>query len=143
MQDPRLGCGCAPALFGFMLAVLCALLLGGCREDERSTYQSGMARMQAQDYAGALAEFDKSLSLNPDSKSALFRKAYCLYKLDKHAEALPLFEDFLARTDNNEWTATFLDERKNAEFYRDKCKEALGQPVPQNQDAIPPPPMGE
>jgi tetratricopeptide (TPR) repeat protein len=128
-------------LLSMVLGVV--LLCAGCQETERSSYQSGMMKMQAQDYSGALAKFNYSLQKNPDSKSALYRKAYCLYKLGKHAEALPVFEDFLHKTDNNEWTATFIDERRDAEFYRDKCKEALGMEVPQNQEAIPEPPMGE
>jgi tetratricopeptide (TPR) repeat protein len=125
-----------------LIATLLALAMSSC-ETERGTYQSGMAKMQARDYQGAVEQFDKSLKINPDSKSALYRKAICLYKMDKHAEALPLFEDFLRKTDNNEWTATFVSERRDAVFYRDKCKEKLGMPVPQNPDNIPPPPMGE
>jgi tetratricopeptide (TPR) repeat protein len=131
-----------PVLLGWALA-LGMLLLGGCKPSERSLYQDGMLKMQAQDYAAAEQQFDASLKLNPGSKSALYRKAYCLYKLDKYSDALPLFEQFLKETDNNEWTVTFIDERKDAAFYRDKCKVELGQDVPQNPDAIPPPPMGE
>src|SRR5690349_9876010 len=99
-----------------LIAVLLAgcLALPGCKPDERSTYEDGMAKMQAQDYAGAEQQFDASLKLNPNSKSALYRKAYCLYKLDKFSEALPLFEQFLKETDNNEWTATFVSERRDA-----------------------------
>lgn len=143
MPDPCACCRPVPVLAGLLAALCACLLLAGCNETERSTYQSGMAKMQARDYSAALAQFEKSLAINPDSKSALYRKAYCLYHLDRHEEALPAFEDFLAKTDNNEWTATFIDERKNAAFFRDKCREALGRPVEQNRDAIPPPPMGE
>ena len=118
-------------------------MLTGCKPSERTLYQQGMERMQAQQYQDAADKFDASLKLNPNSKSALYRKAYCLYKLGKFADALPLFEQFLTETDNNEWTATFVNERKDAEFYRDKSKLALGQDVPQNPADIPPPPMGE
>jgi tetratricopeptide (TPR) repeat protein len=129
-----------PLSTALLLLVLC---LAGCKPSERTLYQDGMMKMQAQQYQEAADKFDASLKLNPDSKSALYRKAYCLYKLDKFSEAQPLFEQFLKETDNNEWTATFLDERRDAEFFRDKCKQAQGQAVPQNPDAIPPPPMGE
>jgi TolA-binding protein len=125
------------------LAVACAALLGGCKPGERMLYQNGMMKMEAKDYAGAEQDFDASLQKNPNSKSALYRKAYCLYKLENYKDAEPLFEQFLQATDNNEWTATFIDERKDAAFYRDKCKLALGEEVPQNPDDIPPPPMGE
>jgi tetratricopeptide (TPR) repeat protein len=140
--------GCFPSCLSLLLALAAAvsmlvLGMGGCGESERASYQSGLRKMQARDYQGALDRFDYSLKQNPDSKSALYRKAYCLYKLGRHAEAKPLFEDFLRKTDNNEWTATFIDERRDAAFYRDKCKEALGEEVPQNQEAIPEPPMGE
>lgn len=127
----------------FMASLAVALLCLGCEDTERSSYQKGMALMQAQDYPAALEKFDYSLQMNPEAKGALYRKAYCLYKLDRHADALPLFEQFLQRTDNNEWTAPFSDERKDAAFFRDKCKQALGQEVPQDPASIPPPPMGE
>ena len=130
-------------MLGFVLCLALFATTGGCDDTERSSYQKGLALMQAKDYSGAEAKFDYSLSKNPDSKSALYRKAYCIYKQGKHAEALPLFEDFLGKTDNNEWTATFIDERRDAQFFRDKCKLALGQEVPQDPNNIPEPPMGE
>jgi tetratricopeptide (TPR) repeat protein len=129
-------------LLARIIGTLILMAMSSC-QTERSTFQDGMAKMQARNYGEAIEDFDKSLSFNPDGKSALYRKAYCLYKLDKHAEALPLFEDFLKMTDNNEWTATFMDERRDAEFFMYKCKEKLGQPVPQDPSKIPPPPMGE
>lgn len=72
---------------------------------------------------------------------ALFGKARCTYELGQYAAALALYEDFLSRSEEQQ--AIYRDERFDAEFYRDKCKQQLGQEVPQDPLEIPPPPMGE
>jgi hypothetical protein len=68
-------------------------------------------------------------------------KARALYGLQRYAEALPLFEAFLTATEQQR--REYDSERSDAAFYRDKCKLALGQEVPQDPEHIPPPPMGE
>jgi len=120
-------------LASLLLAWLTAAL-AGCNP-QRYDYSRGMALLQAQDYTGAMAQFDKVLARDPASNMALFGKARCLYELERYDEALPLFEQFITQTE--EIRADYRDERYDAAFYRDKCKLALGMEVPQNEEAIP------
>lgn len=116
--------------------VLVCLLLGlaSCNK-ERLYYQQGLHHLQAQEYTEALAKFELVLAADPESNMALLGKARCLYELGRHDEALPLFEQFLTQTERVR--ASYRDERFDAEFYRDKCKQELGIEVPQDPDAIP------
>lgn len=113
-----------------------AMLLGlaACNKP-RLAYQQGLQALQAQEYDEALAKFEEVLAAEPESNLALFGKARCLYELERYEEALPLFEQFLTWTENVR--AKYRDERFDAEFYRDKCKQELGMEVPQNPEAIP------
>lgn len=124
-----------------ILLALGACLLAACVSKSRMPYEKGMRLFEAHNYGGALAEFEKSLAADPQQKMALFYKARCLYELDRYKEAMPDFEEFLKRTESDQ--ATFDNERYDAAFYRDKCKEELGIEVPQNKEAIPPPRMGD
>lgn len=129
---------CAP------LAALVALVLfavTGCPTSVNARYHKGQDLLAGKQYQPALDEFNKILEKEPDGVMALFGKARCLYGLGKYSEALPAFEDFLKKT--YEECDIYRDERYDAEFYRDKCKLALGEEVPQNPADIPPPPMGE
>lgn len=126
-------------LLALLAAGLC--LLAACPTKARLPYQKGLTLFQAQNYGGALTEFEKSLQADPEQKLALYYKARCLYELERFDEALPDFEEFIARTEPER--AVYSDERYDAEFYRDKCKLELDQEVPQNEEAIPPPRMGE
>ena len=121
----------------FLIGLLALALLAGtvsCNK-ARDLYHKGMAELQAQQYGPALEDFEASLALDPTSNMALFGKARCLYELRRFDEALPVFEQFLTQTEPDR--ATYGDQRFDAEFYRDKCKQELGQEVPQNKDAIP------
>lgn len=113
----------------------------GCDGKGRMAYQRGMRLLQGQEYQPALEAFREARAADPDSVLALYGEARCLYELHRSQEALPLFEEFLLKTDS--LRAQYSDERFDAEFYRDKCKQELGMEVPQNQENIPPPPMGE
>ena len=130
-------------LIRIALLICVTLLLGcaGCNESGRSLHHKGVMQMQDQDYAGALASYEKGLQLEPTSKVLLLGKAKALYYLERYDEALPLFEDFIQKADAER--AAYRDEIYDAKFMRDKCKQELGMEVEQNQDAIPPPPMGE
>jgi serine/threonine protein kinase/tetratricopeptide (TPR) repeat protein len=55
--------------------------------DEKSWIARGNARV-ATDLAGALADFEKALSLNPRSQAALQNKAHVLSRLGRHDEAI-------------------------------------------------------
>jgi len=123
------------------LLIAAAVLLAGCPSKGRAAYQNAMLHLQAQEYQPALDDFRKSLAAEPDNYMALFGEARALYELKQYQQALPLFEQFLTKTDRDR--ATYSSERDDAEFYRDKCKLELGIEVPQNPADIPPPPMGE
>ena len=126
----------AKARYALLAAVALCLLLGlvGCSKT-RLSYQQGLHHLQAQEYSEALEKFDLVLAVDPESNMALFGKARCLYGLSRYDEALPMFEQFLTQTENVR--ASYRDERFDAEFYRDKCKQELGIEVPQDPDAIP------
>jgi tetratricopeptide (TPR) repeat protein len=125
------------AILFILLSAACA----SCHDTARTLNSKASMQLQAQDFAGALANYEKGLQLEPESKVLLFGKAEALFKLERYAEALPLFEEFITKA-STERTA-YSDELFDAEFYRDKCKQELGQTVEQNPDAIPPPRMGE
>jgi len=110
------------------------LVLAGCSKT-RYNYQQGLHHLQAQEYAEGLEKFELVLAVDPESKLALFGKARCLYELKRYDEALPLFEQFLTLSERVR--ASYRNERFDAEFYRDKCKQELGIEVPQDPDAIP------
>jgi tetratricopeptide (TPR) repeat protein len=134
-----------PSQCRILLSVL--LLLGllplccGCTKSVREHYTAAQFAEQDKDYTKALAEYEEVLKLVPDDPMANYGKAHALYELQRYAEAKPIFEHFLEQT--YEERGSFQDVRYDAEFYRDKCKVALGEEVPQNQDTLPPPPMGE
>jgi tetratricopeptide (TPR) repeat protein len=118
--------------------MMCAL---GCPTSPTARFHEAQTLQVAQQFGPAIAEYDKILAKDPKSNMAIFGKAYCEYKLNKYSEALALYEQFLTQTESE--VATYKSERYDAEFYRDKCKQALGQDVPQDPAEIPPPPMGE
>jgi tetratricopeptide (TPR) repeat protein len=123
------------------LVALALLAVTGCPTSVNARYHRGQDLLAGKQYQPALDEFNKILEKEPDGVMALFGKARCLYGLGKFSEALPAFEDFLKKT--YEQRDIYRHERYDAEFYRDKCKQALGEEVPQNPADIPPPPMGE
>lgn len=127
------------AISGVVAVLL--LLATGCQPGARTLYQQGLRHLQAQEYGPALEKFEESLALEPTSNMALFGKGRALYALNRYEDALPVFEQFLSQTEPVR--ATYADERSDAEFYRDKCKQELGIEVPQDPSAIPPPRMGE
>lgn len=120
------------------VVALCAM---GCPTSPTARFHEAQALQVDQQFGPAIAQYDKILANDPKSNMAIFGKAYCTYKLNKYSEALALYEQFLTQTESDK--ATYKSERFDAEFYRDKCKQALGQDVPQNPAEIPPPPMGE
>jgi len=126
-----------------LTAVLVLSCLAACNKASSSSmeYHQAQALLGGRQYGEALAKYDKVLSIEPESKLAVYGKARCLFELKRYSEALPLFEQFLTLTE--EERAVYDNERWDAAFYRDKCKQALGQDVPQNPNDIPPPPMGE
>lgn len=115
--------------------------ISGCPNNPTALFHNAQMLQQSQQFGPALDAYNKVLEKDPQSKAALFGKAFCTYKLGQPGEALPLFEEFLRVTEAE--PAAFKDERFDAEFYRDKCKQELGQEVLQDPAAIPPPPMGE
>ena len=128
-------------LLVLLTAVLVLSCLAACNKGSSMEYHQAQALLEGRQYGEALAKYDKVLAIEPQSKLAVYGKARCLFELKRYSEALPLFEQFLTATE--EERAIYDDERYDAAFYRDKCKQALGQEVPQNPSHIPPPPMGE
>ena len=125
------------ALCNFML------LIGvtACPSPGRDLYQKALRQYDAGEYQAALDLFDKALEKEPDSVMVMYGRALSLYKLERFEDAIAAFETFLAKSESVR--KDFRDERSDAEFYRDKCKLALGIELEQNESAIPPPPMGE
>ncbi len=134
---PRL----TPAIGALVVLTAALLLLGGCFENARTHYHNADFAMAAKDYTKALAEYEQVLKMQPGSKMGLLGKARALFELKRYAEAEPLFEEFLVKSEPEQ--GSYRGERKDAEFYRDRCKEQLGQEVKQDPSHIPPPPMGE
>jgi len=130
-------------LLALLTAVLVLSCLASCSKGSSSSmeYHQAQALLEGRQFGEALAKYEKVLAIEPESKLAVYGKGRCLYELKRYSEALPLFEHFLTMTE--EERAVYDDERYDAAFYRDKCKQALGQEVPQNPNDIPPPPMGE
>lgn len=128
---------------GLALASLTVALVlaGGCDRSAHGHYSSAELKKAAGDFGPALEDYNKALEIEPASHMALFGKAYCTYRLGNYAEAIPLFEQFLKDTEPE--MATYKAQRYDAEFFRDKCRQELGEEVKQNPCHIPPPPMGE
>ena len=124
-----------------LVSLFAIVLLNACPSAGRMAYQTAQKNFQEGDYAQALANYEKALEAEQESVMALFGKARCLYELERYSEAMPLFEEFLQKTDTDR--VVYSDERFDAEFYRDKCKLELGMEVPQDPSKIPPPRMGE
>ncbi|MCB1220327.1 MAG: tetratricopeptide repeat protein [Planctomycetales bacterium] len=124
-----------------LLVLVLACLASGCPSKGRASYQDGLRAYDAQDYNKALELFDKALEAEPESVMISYGRALSLYQLQRYEEAIEAFETFLQKSESER--GSYQDERKDAAFYRDKCKEALGIEIPQNERAIPPPPMGE
>jgi tetratricopeptide (TPR) repeat protein len=124
-----------------LLALLLLVLGAGCDNSARAAMHNAEFAMAAQDFEKALGLYEKVLEKQPDSVMGLFGKARALYELKRYAEAKPLFEMFLTKTEVEQ--AQFRKERYDAEFYRDKCKQELGETVEADPSKIPPPPMGE
>ncbi|MCC7478225.1 tetratricopeptide repeat protein [bacterium] len=124
-----------------VLALLLAAALLSCEKSARMHYTAAQNAQGAGDWVTALSEYEAILAMQPGDAMATLGKGRALYELRRFEEAIPLFEAFLEDTKND--PATFKDERYDAEFYRDKCKQELGQEVPQNPANIPEPPMGE
>ena len=121
--------------------MLLGLLLAGCNPDPTIHMHKAQNAFAGQQYGPALDEYNKVLELEPESRTALLGKGRSLYELKRYQEALDAFEKFLKLTEPER--AAYRNERFDAEFYRDKCKQAMGEEVPQNPRNIPPPPMGE
>lgn len=123
---------------------VCALLLAGllsCESTAQGHQHAAEMALMAKDYDTAIKEFDIALSKAPDSVVLRLGKAKALYGQNKWAEARALFEEFLSMTETQQHT--YIAERKDAAFYRDRCRQELGETVEQDPSKIPPPPMGE
>jgi serine/threonine protein kinase/tetratricopeptide (TPR) repeat protein len=74
-------------------------LADGLREaptDELGWIARGVARLGS-DLAGAIADFDSALTLNPRSLSAMQNKAHALSKMDKNQDAILVLDQLLER----------------------------------------------
>ena len=128
-----------------IILAICNLLLmvfvTACPSAGRNAYVKGLNKYDAGEYQEALDLFDKALEQEPDSVMIMYGRALSLYKLNRYEDAIAAFATFLDKSESER--ENYRDERFDAEFYRDKCREALGIELEQNEEAIPPPPMGE
>ena len=69
------------------------------RAEARRHFQSGVTQFQARDFAHALEEFQSAYRIAPHP-SVRKNMAFCLVELNRDAEALENFEQFLAETPN-------------------------------------------
>jgi tetratricopeptide (TPR) repeat protein len=126
-------------LIAIILMLLC--MAAACPSSGRDTYQQALRKYDASDYPAALALFDKAAELEPESVMIMYGRALTLYKLERFEEAISAFDTFIDKSEPVR--EDYRDERSDAAFYRDKSRLALGQELEQNEEAIPPPPMGE
>jgi len=117
------------------------LLMAACAVSARAHFHNAEMALMAKDYTTAVSEYDEVLKQQPDSVTARFGKAKALYGAKRWAEAKTLFEEFIAKTDNDQHE--YRNERRDAAFYRDRCTQEMGGTVAQDPTKIPPPPMGE
>jgi tetratricopeptide (TPR) repeat protein len=128
----------------FKAMAVCALLLVSllsCETNARTHQHNAEMALMAKDYDTAIKEYDKGLAKAPDSVTLLYGKAKALYGQEKWAEARALFEEFLKLTETQQHD--YINDRKDAAFYRDRCRQELGETVEQDPSKVPPPPMGE
>lgn len=86
------------------LALICAATLCGCfpagpgqsGEEKEPHFQSGRARVNAMDYAGAIEAFEKALEVNPRSGAAHFELGWLFAEKDPDpAAAIYHYEQYL------------------------------------------------
>ena len=123
------------------MATALLLALAGCHTNARTHYHNAEMAYMAKDYTKAIAEYDKSLAKQPDSVIARFGKAKTYYAMGKWVEARTLFEEFITLTEKE--IHEYRHEREDAVFYRDSCRQELGETVEQDPSKVPDPPMGE
>lgn len=64
-------------------------------------YNLGTFCFQKKMWREAVDAFGRTIDINPDYADAYYFKGSCLMQLDEHNDALPLFEAFLRRTEND------------------------------------------
>src|SRR4051794_37702511 len=123
------------------IAVLLIAAMAGCESTAQGHEHAAEMALMAKDYGTAIKEYDIALSKAPDSVKLRLGKAKALYGEKKWPEARALFEEFLKMTDTDQHP--WIMERRDAVFYRDRCRQEMGETVEQDPNKIPPPPMGE
>ena len=65
------------------------------KDNELVHQLKGQNLLKQKDYDNALIEFDTVLNLNPNNVNIIFFKALCLYKLNKKADAIKLYNQYI------------------------------------------------
>jgi Flp pilus assembly protein TadD len=76
------------------LWIFCLLLISisACAPSEEELLKVGLEKMNTQNWADAVAQFDQVLEKNPTQTTALNAKGVALFQQGKIKEAIPLFD---------------------------------------------------
>jgi len=123
------------------VCTLLMLALSACAVSASAHQHNADMALMAKDYDTAIKEYDAGLAMVPDSVVLRLGKAKALYGKKDWKAARAMFEEFLKLTETQQHD--YIMERRDAVFYRDRCRQEMGETVEQDPSKIPPPPMGE
>lgn len=117
----------------FLLFIsVCSLDSFGQKPGAEKSIQSGNQFYRDQKYIQASEQYSKALNADPDNQTAKFNLANSLFKQDKKLEAVQLYADLAAKTDDRSlrsktWynKGVILTDQKNLEGSIEAYKNAL------------------
>ena len=106
------------------LWIFCLLLISfsACAPSEEELMKVGLEKMDSQNWADAVAQFDQVLEKNPTQITALNAKGVALFQQGKIKEAIPLFDQAIL-ADSSNYKPWF--NRGNANMELNNYKAAL------------------
>ena len=96
-------------LISLILALAPAFAIATPADDAKAAYMRGAAKEKAQDYKGAIDEYQGALKAYPGYFYANKQIGNCYYRLGKPAEAIEQYDIYLAKAPNDAATKNFAD----------------------------------
>jgi len=96
-------------LMSLVLALAPAFAAATAADDAKAAYMRGAAKEKAQDYQGAIAEYEAALKAYPGYFYANKQIGNCDYRLGKASEAIEQYDIYLAKAPNDAATKNFAN----------------------------------